>query len=86
MTGASLGLLSVASMLLPIGAKAHHPVQGQSMFLISPQEVDDMDATRIISPGNFGPETVAAKEKNRTREGISPVAYSAREKVAPTVR
>lgn len=52
----------------------------------SRQNADNMDATMIIPPGNFGPETVAAKEKNRTREGISPVAYSAHEKAQPESR
>ena len=52
----------------------------------SAQEAEDMDATRIISPGNFGPATVAAKEKNKSVEGISPVAYSAHENVTPVAK
>jgi len=52
----------------------------------SRQNADNIDATMIIPPGNFGPETVAAKEKNRSREGISPVAYSAHETVKPVTR
>lgn len=54
--------------------------------LSSQHNADNLDATMIIPPGNFGPETVAAKEKNRSREGISPVAYSARETVKPVVK
>ncbi|MCP5418781.1 MAG: FHA domain-containing protein [Chromatiaceae bacterium] len=39
----------------------------------------EADATMIIPPGNFGPATVAAKQQNRSRDGISPVAFSVRE-------
>jgi len=41
------------------------------------QDADNMDATQIIRPGEFGPETTAVREKHRSREGISPVMYSA---------
>ena len=44
----------------------------------SPQE-GKVDATRIIRPGEFGPATAEAQEKNRSREGISPVSYAAGE-------
>ncbi|MCP3870969.1 MAG: FHA domain-containing protein [Gammaproteobacteria bacterium] len=36
----------------------------------------DVDATRIIRPGDFGPATKAVKRQQRSREGISPVKLS----------
>ncbi len=36
-----------------------------------------VDSTRIIRPGEFGPATAEAQDKNRSREGISPVSYGA---------
>lgn len=34
----------------------------------------DPDATSVIQPGQFGPNTVAARESGRQADGISPVA------------
>ncbi len=49
----------------------------------SAQGKGKVDATRIIRPGEFGPATTEAQSKNREREGISPVSYSAREDSPP---
>lgn len=37
-------------------------------------ESTDPDATTVISPGQFGPRSRAAREKGRPVEGVSPVA------------
>lgn len=53
----------------------------------SPQQGEGkVDATRIIRPGDFGPATQEAKEKNRSREGISPVSFAAKEDSPTNVR
>ena len=43
------------------------------------QNTADSDATRIIPPGKFGPETKAVKQVKRSREGISPIISAAQE-------
>ena len=45
----------------------------------SSQGKGDADATRIITPGNFGPATTEAQAENRSRDGISPVTYAAQD-------
>lgn len=58
----------------------------QELVLSHPQEAErpqrgtgEVEATQIIRPGDFGPATLEAQEKNRVREGISPVTIAARE-------
>lgn len=43
----------------------------------APEQVADPDATQVLTPGNFGPNTLAAKAAGTKNEGISPVAYAA---------
>ncbi|GEM_PF-5591640 len=50
------------------------------------QNTVDLDATQIIPPGEFGPETKAVKQEKRSREGISPVILAARETTKPEVK
>lgn len=52
----------------------------------SRQNAVGMDATQIIRPGEFGPETAAVREAHRSREGISPVMYSAHESGKPEIK
>ena len=35
---------------------------------------EDPDATSVIQPGQFGPNSIAARESGKTAEGITPVA------------
>ncbi len=58
-----------------------HPPEARQ----SGQNSVDLNATQIIRPGEFGPETKAVKQEQRSREGISPVAFTARETRKPAV-
>ena len=58
-----------------------HPPEARQ----SGPNTEDLDATQIIRPGEFGPETKAVKQEQRSREGISPVTFTARETRKPEV-
>lgn len=62
--------------VIQIGQKELRFVQPQEAE--GPQSgVAEADATQIIRPGDFGPATKEAQEKNRASEGISPVGLAA---------